>query len=136
MSATTTLSPERRRTFLDYALLLLVVEKIVQHTVVSLAFYFNWTNIASSVVVQTTVLLVLGLIVIVLFCLALYGLLRHTGWSTSLILGLAIFDIIGEFIAQGTIVIDVTVSFLAAWLLLVLAALQKRRDSRTRPHDA
>jgi hypothetical protein len=136
MSSSASASPRLKRTFLDYVLLLLVVEKIIQHIVVSLAFYFNWTNIRSTVVVQPTILLVLGSIVAVTFCIALYGLLRRTAWSLNLILGLAVFDILGEFIAQGTIVIAITFSFIAAWLLLALAVLQKRRDIRPGPHDA
>jgi hypothetical protein len=42
-------------------------------------------------------------------------------WAINLIAALALFDIVGEFVAQGTIGIVITVSFLVAILVLILA---------------
>ena len=50
-----------------YGLVLLTIEKIVQHIFVTLAFYYNWSDIASTVVVSPTLLMVLGAIVAALF---------------------------------------------------------------------
>lgn len=133
MSATQSESSSHRRTFLDYALLVLVVEKIVQHIFVSLAFYFNWADIASTVVVNPTILLVLGSIVAVLFCVAFWGTLRDRRWAINLVLGLALFDIIGEFIAQGTLMITVTISFIVACGLLVIAIMIMRKRGEIAP---
>jgi hypothetical protein len=61
----------------------------------------------------------------VLFSLSLWGIVTHRRWALNLVIVLAIFDIIGEFVAQGTLSIVVTVSFLVAILLLMLALLHR-----------
>jgi hypothetical protein len=99
------------RPFIWYALIILSCEKIVQHTAVTLAFYNDWNGIRSRVRVNPDVLMVLGAIVAVLFMLSLVGLLRHRSWSSGLLIGLALIDIVGEFIAQGTVAIVITVSY-------------------------
>ncbi len=111
-------------------ILLLVVEKIIQHTVVTLAFWYNWADIRSTVVVNPDVLMVLGGILTILFIISLWGLLTDHRWSLSLLTGLAIFDILGEFIAQGTIGIVITVSFVVAIALMILVLLYQRQLSR------
>jgi hypothetical protein len=111
-------------------LIALVFEKIVQHIVVTLAFYFNWAGIASTVVVNPSLLMILGAVVAVLFALSLWGLLMQRTWAINLVTALALFDILGEFVAQGTLMITMTVSFLVATILLVLA-LWYRRQAKT-----
>ena len=118
-----------RSNWMYYALILLTVEKTIQHIVVTLAFYFNWRDIVSTVVVDPGILMIVGAIVAVLFGTSLSGLIRkHTG-AVDAILYLALFDIIGEFVAQGTLVIFITVSFLVA-VVLFLLAFTYRRQSR------
>ena len=107
------------------ALLVLVVEKIVQHIVVTVAFYFNWRDIGSTVVVSPTVLMVLGAGVAVAFAVSLWGLLRRREWAVNLVIALALFDIVGEFVAQGRIGIRITVSFVVAIVLLILSILHQ-----------
>lgn len=102
-------------------LLLLIIEKIIQHIFVTLAFYFNWSDIASTVVISPTVLMILGAFVAGLFMLSLWGMVKKLSWAGRLVLILASFDIVGEFIAQGRIDIMITVSFLVALFLLLLA---------------
>ena len=91
---------------------------------VTLAFWFNWQDIAATVVVSPAVLTVLGACAAVLFALALWGALRDKKWASLLAGGMALFDIVGEFVAQGTLAIQLNVSFLVAALLLVLALFQ------------
>lgn len=110
-----------------YLLLLLIVEKIIQHAVVTLAFYFNWTDIASTVAVSPTVLMIFGAIVAVLFCLSLWGMVMKPKWMINLVIALALFDIVGEFVAQGRIGIVITLSFLVAIMLLILAMTYRRQ---------
>ncbi|MCB8982640.1 MAG: hypothetical protein H6659_02340 [Ardenticatenaceae bacterium] len=104
-----------------YVLIVLVAEKIVQHIFVTLAFFFDWQGIGATVAVNPQVLLVLGAIAAILFALSLWGLLSQQKWAVNLIIGLALFDIIGEFVAQGTMGIVINVSFLVATVLLILA---------------
>jgi hypothetical protein len=116
-----------RPSWVYFGLVLLTVEKIVQHFVVSLAFYFNWKDIASTVVVSPAFLLIAGAMVAILFILCLWGLLKKQVWSVNLLLALAIFDLAGEFIAQGRFAITMTVSFLAAAFLLILCLVYRRQ---------
>jgi hypothetical protein len=119
--------PATEPQWLRFALLILLVEKVLQHVFVSFAFYFDWMNIASTVVVDPTMLLVLGTIAAILYGIALWGLVVRRHWAANLVLGLALFDIVGEFVAQGTLAITINVSFLVAIALFVLTLLYKHR---------
>ena len=121
---------------LYYVLILLVIEKIIQHVVVTFALYFNWKDIASTVAVSPTVLMVAGAIVAVLFAIALWGMLTKKPWTIKLIIALALFDIVGEFVAQGRIDIMINVSFIVATLLLVLAILYWMQLDEQENHPA
>lgn len=112
-------------------MILLIIEKIIQHIVVTLAFYFNWADIASTVVVSPTTLMILGALVAVLFALGLWGMIKKQMWAINLVIVLALFDIIGEFVAQGRIGILITVSFIVAVILLTLALIYRRQLRRT-----
>lgn len=118
---------ETRKSNWVYSLLiLLIVEKIIQHIFVTLAFYFNWGDIASTVVVSPTILMILGALVVFLFLLSLWGMIKKQPWVINLVIFLALFDILGEFVAQGRIDIVITVSFIIAVLLLALALIYRR----------
>lgn len=116
--------------WLYIAILLLVVEKTIQHIVVTVAFYFNWMDIASTVTVSTTSLMILGGLVAVLFAIALLAMIRKHRWSIQLIIALALFDIVGEFVAQGRIDIKIPVSFIVAILLFILAVTYRKQLDR------
>ncbi len=118
------------RTGFTMGLVLLTIEKIVQHIFVTLAFYYNWGDIASTVVVSPTFLMISGAIVAALFVYSLRGLLKKQGWAIKLLTALAIFDLLGEFVAQGRLAITITVSFLVAALLFILC-LVYRMEMRT-----
>jgi hypothetical protein len=109
-----------------YGLILLTVEKIVQHIAVTLAFYFDWKGIAATVVVSPRLLMILGAIIAVLFAVGLWGLFQKRSWTIPLLIFLAVFDMLGEFVAQGTIAINMNISFLVATLLLILALVYRR----------
>ena len=113
-----------------YVLVLLTIEKILQHIVVTFAFYFNWADIASTVVVSPSFLMISGAMIAVLFAASLWGLIRKRAWSIDLLLALAIVDLVGEFVAQGRLDIEMTISFLAAGLLLILSLVYRRQMSR------
>jgi|GEM_PF-2252431 len=107
--------------WVKYIVIALIFEKIIQHIYVTIAFFFNWRDIGSTIAVNPSILMILGAIVAVLFILGLWGMISQQKWAINLVLALALFDIIGEFVAQGKIGIVITVSFLVATLLLILA---------------
>jgi hypothetical protein len=108
-------------------LIILAGEKVVQHAVVTAAFAGNWRDIDATVVVSPLALLVLGATAGVAFAVALWGLIRRRLWAVNLLVALALFDLVGEFVAQGRLDITCTVSFLVAGCLLVLALIYRRR---------
>ena len=113
-----------------YVLVVLTIEKIIQHIFVTLAFYFNWADIASTVAISPMLLMILGAIVAVLFAVSLWGMLTKKLWTLSLLIFLALFDIVGEFVAQGRLFIVCNVSFLVATILLILTLVYRRAKLR------
>lgn len=120
-----------KTSWVKYILIALIIEKIIQHIAVTIAFYFNWRDIGSTVAVNPSILMILGAIVAVLFILSLWGMITQQKWVINLVIALALFDIIGEFVAQGKISIVITVSFLVATILLILALLYRRQELKT-----
>lgn len=101
--------------------------------VVTLAFYFDWQQIGATVVVEPMLLMVAGGVIALLFALAFWGGMAGRGWAIDLVITLAVVDIVGEFVAQGRLAILITISFLVACVLLVLA-LGVRREWRVVTH--
>jgi len=114
--------PRHLRVFL----ILLTAEKTVQHLFVSYAFYVDLGNIRSQVTPDYRILMLVGFVVFMLFAVALYGQCMNAVWATSLVTGLAVFDVLGEFYAQGTLIIDVTLSLVAAIVILLTVYLRRR----------
>ncbi len=114
-----------------YAMLALLAEKVIQHVFVTTAFFFNWGDISSTVAVSPTALMIAGAGLAVLFALALWAVAGRRPWATKLVVALALCDIVGEFIAQGTLLIGMNVSFAVATALLVLVLLGRGRVVRT-----
>jgi hypothetical protein len=111
------------------ALIILVGEKIIQHALVTIAFYFNWMDIRLTVAVPADILMILGAVVTVLYTLCFWAIMTQKRWSNVLLMGLALFDIVGEFIAQGRLDITINVSILVAFSLLILALFYRKQES-------
>jgi hypothetical protein len=118
------------RNWVWYALVILNIEKIIQHVFVTYAFWQDIGGIRSQVVVPPDALMIAGAGVAILFTLSLWGLLKNKLWSINLLIGLALFDIAGEFIAQGRIDIVIPVSFVVAVGILILALFYRRQNQR------
>ncbi|PKN81567.1 MAG: hypothetical protein CVU47_06240 [Chloroflexi bacterium HGW-Chloroflexi-9] len=110
-----------RRSVADWLLLAIAVEKTVQHTFITWAFAANRFDLRTQVLPPWEVLMVSGGVVAVLFAVAAVGLWRWRAWAPTLLVALALFDIGGEFVAQGTVIIEIVVSFIVAVILLPLA---------------
>lgn len=111
----------RGRCTADWLLMAIAVEKAVQHAFITWGFATDRFELREQVAPPWEILMVLGGIVGVLFVVALVGLIRWEPWAPQLLIGLALFDIIGEFVGQGTLMIEIVVSFLVAVALLILA---------------
>ena len=119
-----------KRAWARYILLALIIEKIIQHVVVTIALEVNLGGIRSTVAVNPDLLMVAGAAVGALFALSLWGMLTRRRWAVNLVIALALFDMLGEFVAQGRLDIVITVSFLVATTLLILALRYRRQLDR------
>ncbi len=108
------------RPVISYLLIVLLAEKVIQHTAVSLSFLYNIGNIRSTVAVDYEALMIIGAIVAVLFAVALWEVVRRKNRGLYMASLLAAFDIVGEFVAQGTILIVINISIIVAIVLLFL----------------
>ncbi len=133
MSETDRVRLNPRGDLLRYALIGVVCEKILQHTLVTIAFWIDAGGIRSTVAIDPDLLMDLGAVIALLFILGLWGLLTKKWWIPDLLILLALFDIVGEFFAQGKLVIAITVSFIVAVLLLILAIFYRRQLRRGTP---
>jgi len=110
----------QRRILISYLLIVLVVEKIVQHTFVSLAFLYDIGGVRSTVAVDYGALMISGAVLAILFVVALPALIQKKRRSLYLVALLAVSDIIGEFVAQGTVLVAINVSLIVAVTLFFL----------------
>jgi uncharacterized membrane protein (UPF0136 family) len=115
-----------KRSLINYLLIILLLEKIVQHVIVSLSLLYDIGGIRSTVAVDYEVLLVSGAVAAILFAVALSASVQKKRWGLYLLAFLAVFDVIGEFIAQGTVLVTINISIVVAIILLLLCYLELR----------
>lgn len=116
-----------KENFLLYILVFLSLEKFIQHVVVTYAFYVDLGEIRNTVMVDHRFLMISGFIVGILFLINIPFLLQRKRSSFSILFFLALFDFIGEFIAQGTLTINITLSFLVASIILFVLIIERKR---------
>jgi hypothetical protein len=116
----------KKRILINYLLIVFVMEKIVQHTFVSLAFLYGIGGVRSTVAVDYRALMISGAVLAILFAIAFPALIQKKRWSLYLVALLAASDIIGEFIAQGTVFVTINISLIVATILLFLCILGLR----------
>jgi hypothetical protein len=109
-----------RTTSAGWLLRALLLEKVVQHALVTWALSADRWGIRDDLAVDFLWLSVIGGFAGFLYGVALFGHLLARRWCLWLAAALAALDIIGEFVAQGTPSIAVTVSFVVAIVMLVL----------------
>jgi hypothetical protein len=124
------------RSVIRIGILLLIFEKLAQHLLTAVFFVVDLPGIGRPDIGPTFQLndvsmAVLNLILLILFGISLLGRLRGSQWHKPLLVGLALFDILAEFIFHGFFFI--TVSVIVAVALLVL--LQLDPSSLPNNHD-
>ena len=123
-------------TFPLILLIILAFEKFIQHMFVTYAFAVGLGGIRQTVVLDTRILLVSGFVIGVLFLAALILMLRREPLGPRLMLFLALFDFFTEFIAQGTLLIAIPVSFLVACLILAILFIWRKELFTPQPPEA
>jgi len=122
----------QKRSSVGYLLITLSLEKIIQHVFVSLSLLYDAGGVRSTVAVDYRALLVSGAVVAVLFVVAFLALVQKKRWGLYLVAFLAAFDIIGEFVAQGTAFVAINVSIIVAIILLLLCYFELRNPRRAK----
>ena len=107
-------------------LLVLSIEKVVQHLFVTYAFAIDMGDIRDSVVIHHTPLMIVGFVVGLLFAVSARLQYRNERRGYLLLLYLALFDFIGEFVAQGTFAIEIVVSIIVAAIILATLFLNRK----------
>lgn len=125
-----------KKSLLLIVLLILSFEKFIQHMVVTYAFYVDSSEIRQTVAVDYEILMISGFLIGILFLINILFLVQGKRFSFIILFFLALFDFVGEFIAQGTSAIEITVSFfVASVILLILIFNRKRFFKSTDPSD-
>ncbi len=107
-------------------LIILSFEKFVQHMFVTYAFYVDLDKIRGKVVIDHNLLMISGFIVGILFLINIPFLYQGKRFSIILLFFLALFDFIGEFVAQGTLAIEIMVSFIVATIILLIIIFKRK----------
>jgi len=113
---------------IHFGILVLTVEKMLQHLLTAIFFVANVPGIDRPDIGPTfqfshTTMGVFNVIVLILFGVAFWGRLYSKPWHKPLLVSLAVFDILAEFIFHGFFFI--TVSVIVATVLLLLIKLDK-----------
>jgi RsiW-degrading membrane proteinase PrsW (M82 family) len=120
----------KKRQTIHIGILALTFEKILQHLLTTAFFAVDIPGIGSPDIGSTfqlsdTMMVLLNAIVFILFGLCFWGRLRGEPWHRPLLVGLALFDILAEFVFHGFFYI--TVSVIVSVALLVLLRLDSNK---------
>lgn len=123
----------KNRRFSHIGILLLTFEKVIQHLLTAIFFIVDIPGIARPDIGPTfrlsdTTMAILNACVCILFAFVFWGRLAGKRWHRSLLVSLALFDILAEFVFHGFFYITVSVIVATALLVLVKLDLDKSRD--------
>ena len=112
-------------------ILVLTFEKMLQHLLTAVFFVVDIPGIGRPDIGPTfqlsdATMVVLNVIVLILFGLGFWSRLQGKGWHRPLLISLAVFDILAEFLFHGFFYI--TVSVIVAVILLVLFKLDGNKS--------
>lgn len=115
-----------RPSVIFYALIILSVEKVIQHIFVTIALLWNIGDIRSSIAVDYGVIIAAGAVLAVVYQVSSFGLFKKRKWGLALVTMPAFADVVGEYVVQGATII-VTLSLVVAVVILVLVFLAFRQ---------
>ena len=114
----------KKHKVIHISILVLTFEKMLQHLLTAVFFVVEIPGIGRPEIGPTfqlsdATMAVLNLIVFVLFGASFWGRLQGKGWHKPLLVSLAIFDILAEFIFHGFFFITISVIVSAVLLVLI-----------------
>jgi len=107
----------KRNKIAGLLLMALLIEKVIQHVYVTGAFLLDIGGIRSVVALDYRFFMMSGGVVAVAYGATFFAIYMRYGWGLSLVAVLAVFDVVGEFVAQGRFDIVLNVSFIVAVIL-------------------
>ena len=107
-------------------LLFLALEKFVQHMFVTYAFAVDLGGIRQQMSLDYRIFMISGFFAGILFLVSFILMMRRNWLGLNLLLGLALFDFFGEFVAQGTLCIQIPLSFLVASLIILVQLVTRK----------
>jgi hypothetical protein len=118
----------KNQKIIHIGIILLTIEKMLQHLFTAVFFVVDIPGIGRPDIgpnfqFSDTTMAALNIIVFILFGASFWGRLQSKGWHRPLLVGLAVFDILAEFVFHGFFFI--TVSVIVSVILLVLIKLDK-----------
>ncbi len=123
---------------IHFGILVLTAEKIFQHLLTAVFFAVNIPGISRPDIgpnfqFSDATMAVLNIIVFILFGASFWSRLRSKGWHQTLLVGLAVFDILAEFIFHGFFYI--TISVIVSGVLLVFIKLDADKNRGGDRHE-
>ena len=124
----------KRGQILNFLIVVLTIEKAVQHLVLALFFtdlfpVIGTPDIGTNFSIDNHTMVLLNLFYTFLFGIGLFGQIRKTRWGLSLIIALAALDILLEFLFHGFFYITVSVIMSTALIIFGTLYTRKRRRS-------
>ena len=117
-------------------LVLLISEKVIQHVAVTVALLVDLRGIRASLALDYRFFLVAGACEALLFVCAGWGVVQKTSWTWWLLFILALMDVVGEFVAQGTLMVTLNVSLVVAAILLAVSLIYRQTTRQRLNADA
>lgn len=117
----------RRPRIVHLIILVLSLEKVLQHLLTAVLFVVDVPGIGRPDIgptfrIPAYAMAELNAVVGALFALGIFGSLLDKGWYRPLLVGLAAFDVLAEFVFHGTF--RITVSVIVGVLLLLLVRVE------------
>ena len=130
----------KKHKVIHISILVLTFEKMLQHLLTAVFFVVDIPGIGRPDIGPTfqfsdATMAILNVIVFILFVLGFWGRLQNREWHRSLLIGLAVFDILAEFIFHGFFFITVSVIVSAVLLIFIKLDADKSKQGDRHRHE-
>ena len=122
----------KKRKLLSITMVVLGMEKILQHALLSLAFIgvfpaLETPDIGQSFTVNSNTMALFNLLITLLFGVGILGKIKNKRWGIHSMVSLAVLDIILEFLFHGLFYITVSVIISAVLIIISILYLRQRQ---------
>jgi hypothetical protein len=131
LTTTNNMPMRKKKQITNTIIILLTVEKTIQHLLLGLAFAGLFSGVEAPYIgpnfaISNFTMALLNLFYALFFVIGLFGIIKRIKWGMPLIITLAGMDILLEFLFHGLFYI--TVSVIVSTILIVIAAFHIRMN--------